>query len=355
MSTRPRVFLSHSKADTEFITRLYEDLRACQIEPWYDSFDIRHGQPWIDAIFEGGIPSCDCVLVYLTEHSIESQVVKKEIDAGIIQQLKDKRVGILPYVSKSSLRSRLRSDIQSLQVPEWSDTNYGDLLPRVVAEIWHIFCERSVASATNDEKVRRLEAETQVNQLTVSQEDSIFSPGEERDFKFIHSKLNVLQTASFTRKTESTPPGQPLKEEQQYSVNILSLLHSLFDDGFYAYEDRYLRIGLNRAAKEQLVKAEGESFYPSKSPELVNDLLMFGFIQKLTYPKTVRDSGLFIGERGYRTEVETRYEFTPKVHRFRYWLVVHGLTPMKLEIMPNQTRQWEPTVATGQVTMQGPG
>jgi hypothetical protein len=111
MNSRPRVFLSHSKADIDFIAKLYEDLRACQIEPWYDEFDIRHGQPWIDAVFGGGIPSCDCVLVYLTEHSIESQVVKKEIDAGIIQQLNDRKVGILPYVSNSVLRGKLRADI----------------------------------------------------------------------------------------------------------------------------------------------------------------------------------------------------------------------------------------------------
>lgn len=182
MNNRPRVFLSHSKADQDFITKVYEDIRAWQVEPWYDTFEIRHGQPWMDAIFEGGIPSCDCVLVYLTEHSIESPVVRKEIDAGLIQQLKDRRIGLLPYVSAGSLRGRLRSDLQTLQTPEWNSTNYSILLPRVVAEIWHLFCDRSTATASNEEKVRRLEAELQVSRLTVSREETIFSTSEEKDF-----------------------------------------------------------------------------------------------------------------------------------------------------------------------------
>lgn len=335
MNAGPRVFLSHSKADKEFITRLNDDLRTCQIDPWYDEFDIRHGQPWIDAIFEGGITSCDCVLVYLTEHSIESQVVKKEIDAGIIQQLKDRRVGILPYVSNSSLRARLRADIQSLQVPEWNNTNYNTLLPRVVAEIWHLFCDRSVASATNDEKVRRLEAEMQVNRLTVSQEDTIFSPAEDKDFHFIYSRLNVVQKVSLVRKSEKSLEI-PREKKLEYCVNVLSLIQSLFDVGFYHYDDRYLMIQLKKASMEQLVKAEGESFLASKLPGLTNELLMYGLIQNFTFAKTERDIGLFTGHGGYRTQVDTRHEFTPKMHRFRYWMVVRGLTPMKLEILQNQ-------------------
>ena len=64
---KPKVFLSHSNTDKEFITKIDEDLRKCLIEPWIDTRDIRHGESWLDAIFESGIPTCDCVLIYLTE------------------------------------------------------------------------------------------------------------------------------------------------------------------------------------------------------------------------------------------------------------------------------------------------
>lgn len=136
---RPRVFLSHSKSDISFVQQLYDDLRHCQIDPWLDSEEIRHGQPWLDAIFESGIPTCDCVLVYLSTASIESPMVKKEIDASIIQKLRDNRVAFLPYICDSALRRLLRVDIQTIQIPEWNTANYSILLPRVVAEIWHSF------------------------------------------------------------------------------------------------------------------------------------------------------------------------------------------------------------------------
>jgi len=74
---KPRVFLSHSKADIEFIERVNQDLHRCQISPWLDSEEIRHGKPWLDAIFEDGIPTCDAVLVYFTESSLQSKMVKK--------------------------------------------------------------------------------------------------------------------------------------------------------------------------------------------------------------------------------------------------------------------------------------
>lgn len=63
---------------------------------------------------------------------------------------------------------------------------------------------------------------------------------------------------------------------------------------------------------------------------------MYGLIQKFTYAKTERDVGLFTGDRGYRTEVGERHEFTPKMHRFRYWMMVRDKASAKLEIQPNK-------------------
>lgn len=157
--SKPRVFLSHSKKDVEFIERLERELRKCQIEPWLDEVEIRHGKPWLDAIFEDGIPSCDAVLVYFTENSLASKVVKKELDAGVISQLEDNSVTLLPYVESTQLRGKLRSDIKALHVPEWNDENFDTVLARCVAEVWRSFHERRVSQAIAQEKVKRLEAE----------------------------------------------------------------------------------------------------------------------------------------------------------------------------------------------------
>ena len=166
---KPRVFLSHSKADVPFIEKLYDDLRKCQIEPWLDSAEIRHGKPWLDAIFEEGIPTCDAVLVYFTEASLESKMVKKEMDAGILQQLKDKRVAFLAYVDDEDRRTKLRADIQALQVPVWNQANYSEVLPRAVAEIWRSYLERTVTSAVQEKHVNRLQAELELEKTKKEQ------------------------------------------------------------------------------------------------------------------------------------------------------------------------------------------
>ena len=75
---KPRVFLSHSKADIEFVRQIRNDLQKCQIDTWLDEDDIRHGKPWLDSIFEDGIPTCDSVIVYFSSYALQSQMVKKE-------------------------------------------------------------------------------------------------------------------------------------------------------------------------------------------------------------------------------------------------------------------------------------
>src|SRR5688572_8847985 len=101
---KPKVFLSHSKRDIDFIRRLDSDLRLCNIETWLDEVDIPHGKSWQDSIFEYGIPTCDAIIAYLTENSIESPVVRKEIDVALLQTLRDSNIAFLPYVNKSELR-----------------------------------------------------------------------------------------------------------------------------------------------------------------------------------------------------------------------------------------------------------
>src|SRR5207247_3200204 len=70
---KPRVFLSHSKKDVDFIRKLDFDLRAAQCDPWLDEIELRSGQPWLDQIFSSGIPSCEIVLCYIIANYIDSE------------------------------------------------------------------------------------------------------------------------------------------------------------------------------------------------------------------------------------------------------------------------------------------
>ena len=187
---KPRVFLSHSKKDVDFIRRLEADLRATYCEPWIDEVELRAGQPWLNQIFGSGIPSCEIVLCYFTPNSAESAVFMQELDARLIERLHNSRVTLLLYVSSSDLRSRLRLDLQRLQVPELNEQNYASAFPRLVAEVWRSYAESLVQASIDSERVKRLEAELRVKELEGEASTSIFTASEQAEFKAIWARVD---------------------------------------------------------------------------------------------------------------------------------------------------------------------
>jgi hypothetical protein len=339
LRNKPRVFLSHSKADIGFIERAGNDLRGCQIEPWLDSQEIRAGQPWLDAIFESGIPTCDCVFVYLTESSIDSTMVKKEIDAGIIRKLRDSQIAFLPYVSRAELRDKLRTDLQTLQVPEWNENNYHLMLPRVVAEIWRSYMDRTIVASTKDEKVKRLEAELELAKIRKEAKERIFSEGEDLDFKYIQKSMDRWEPVIFSMDRRTKDRQDEVIQEASYKVNLLALLLFFVRDGSVEINDSFVPgrvINMLWDVSPELQKApEGLRLVVSQAPRLEDDLLMFGLIERKqfmqSFPKMTAS-----GDVQYHQQVKYGFEFTGKVQRFRYWLAVNGLMPQETRLQPDK-------------------
>jgi hypothetical protein len=339
---RPRVFLSHSKADVEFIQRLYEDLRHCQIEPWLDSEDIRHGRPWLDAIFEGGIPACDAVMVYFTESSIESTMVKKEMDAAILQQLRDKRVAFLPYIDQQSLRRRLRADIQAVQVLEWNESNYERLLPSVVAEIWRSYLERTLASSLQEERVKRLEAELELKKRENAGSAAVFSPSEEAEFSHIWARLDRFEHIEAQEYVEQrNPDGRPSPKVVlgTYDVAIqLGSLAALVIKVGYEYSLWDVRPFLSDCLKTHFsasgLQEDVEScFDVTKIPDVSDELLMYGLLERIYEPpRQENNSG--IRSALWPQRPTYRHVWTAKSFRLRYWLAFRDALPSLLSIGP---------------------
>jgi len=331
---KPRVFLSHSKSDVGFIERLCNDLRKCQIAPWLDSEEIRHGHSWLSSIFEDGIPTCDCVLVYLTENSTKSNMVKKEIDASIIQQLKDSKISFLPYVEHPDIRNILRPDLQSLQAPEWNESNYDELLPRVVSEIWRSFLERTVTGATQAEKLRRVEAELELQKLRSTSEFGIFTKAEVEDFQYIFDKLNRQESFTVEEKTQEHLDGGRSNEwtttwSKQYRVNVASIVTFLATNGIHQYGRR----DVPQMLLEQLYPNRGLEQIKGKmtlcddAPDLSDELLMYGLLRSLDIQSTqneARTMPMFL--RSFKLV------YTDKIHRFRYWMSYNEKLSLEIQI-----------------------
>lgn len=326
--SKPRVFLSHSKKNSSFIEKLADDLRKCQIEPWLDTDEIRHGKSWQDSIFEYGLPTCDAILVYFTEFSILSPVVKKEMDVGLLQKLKDNNVAFLPYVDDAKIRDLLRPDIQALQTPEWSEANYHFLLPRVVAEIWRSFLERTVATATKDERLRRTELELELEKSR-NQNDNFFTTAENAEFDFIWKsfdntiRLVVNHKARGTNSQEST-----LIKSYVINLDLSTLIACLTNYGRNELDWRYTDFHIEREAAKFLgilpENKEDEKLYYFQLeglPDLTEQLLIFGFVESLAHPVSTNT--------GFGGQDRLKYEtvFSKKYFRYRYWLAYNKKLP----------------------------
>ena len=83
----PRVFFSYSHKDSSLADQLAESLQSKGVVTWLDKWCIGPGDSLRQKIDEG-IGDCTHFLVLLTQHSIDSEWVKQEMDAGFVRKLK---------------------------------------------------------------------------------------------------------------------------------------------------------------------------------------------------------------------------------------------------------------------------
>jgi hypothetical protein len=317
---KPRAFLSHSSLDVEFIERIENDLRKCQIDSWRDRTEIRDGRRWQQVIFEEGIPTCDVIISYFTENSLASDMVAKEVDAAQLRQLQDNGIVFLPYVNKLEVRSKLRIDIQALHCRVWNEENYHEIFPSVVGEIWRSYMERNMAMVILQEKTRRLEAQLELERLQANLNDSAFSSQEEREFQHIYSKLQVLNEALCTVSVEREIEGKTQLIEVgkcKFKISFIEALMKHIDDGHSYFGHDFLD-AIEREIKDSSLislpiengRLTGLHFEQDLKPTLT----IFGLVKEVKPDTSLRTRHLFF----------SNYKFTEKMYRFISWLDYHG-------------------------------
>ena len=91
----PRVFISHSTNDKEFVYKLSNDLRRAGIRIWRDDIEIKVGDSIVSGINEG-LAACDSFIVVLSRNSVPSTWVKREMDAAFVREASGASIRILP-------------------------------------------------------------------------------------------------------------------------------------------------------------------------------------------------------------------------------------------------------------------
>jgi TIR domain-containing protein len=78
----PKVFISYSRDDGEWVHQFAEALRAREIQVWLDDWQIRLGESFTDAI-EAGLRSSDVIVSVLTRANAQEPNVAFELGAAL--------------------------------------------------------------------------------------------------------------------------------------------------------------------------------------------------------------------------------------------------------------------------------
>lgn len=93
----PSVFLSHSSKDKFFVRELAEKLKPYGIQVWLDEAELNVGDSLTEKIGVA-IQEADYLCVVLSQNSINSSWVQKELQVAMQKELDEKRVVVLPLL-----------------------------------------------------------------------------------------------------------------------------------------------------------------------------------------------------------------------------------------------------------------
>lgn len=88
-------FISHSTKDKPFVRKLASDLVASGIKVWIDEQNILVGDSIPEKIAQG-LAESDFFLIVVSENSVKSEWVKKELNSAIVHEIERRKVTILP-------------------------------------------------------------------------------------------------------------------------------------------------------------------------------------------------------------------------------------------------------------------
>lgn len=110
------IFISYSHEDKTFVDRLAIQLVAHKAKVWLDRWELHIGDSLIRRI-QDAIAGASALLVILSKAAVKSEWCNKELSAGLVRELEEKRVVVLPVLKEDCeiplfLRDKLYADFR---------------------------------------------------------------------------------------------------------------------------------------------------------------------------------------------------------------------------------------------------
>ncbi|WP_084696010.1 toll/interleukin-1 receptor domain-containing protein [Arenimonas donghaensis] len=91
------VFISYSHQDKDFVDKLAVQLVRQNVHVWVDRWELSVGDSLIDRI-QDAVDGASALLVVLSPESVQSEWCKRELSAGLLRELEEKRVVVMPVL-----------------------------------------------------------------------------------------------------------------------------------------------------------------------------------------------------------------------------------------------------------------
>lgn len=91
------IFISYSHKDKEFVDKLAIQLVRHNVNVWLDRWELSVGDSLIEKV-QDAVDGASALLVILSKSSTSSEWCKKELSAGLLRELEEKRVVVMPVM-----------------------------------------------------------------------------------------------------------------------------------------------------------------------------------------------------------------------------------------------------------------
>ena len=121
------IFISYSRRDQEFVTRLANDLNAQVAGVWLDQSAIQAGEKWRDEIMDG-IRDCKAFILVLSPDAVGSKHVRAEVKSAL-----ELGKTIFPILYRpSKMTGRFKSLVEEVQTLDLRSGSYTDNFQKLV-------------------------------------------------------------------------------------------------------------------------------------------------------------------------------------------------------------------------------
>jgi len=110
------IFISYSHADKAFVDKLAANLIKHDGHVWVDTWELNVGDSILNRVQEA-IQASSALLIVLSKASVASEWCRKELNAGLMRELDEKRVVVLPVLVEDCeilvfLREKMYADFR---------------------------------------------------------------------------------------------------------------------------------------------------------------------------------------------------------------------------------------------------